>query len=732
MGTDSTKVIKMKRIFGVLLLVTLYAFVFPIKTFSQTAYAEYKSNTLTFKYGTKPNNGNAWSIDDYSYLESPGWFSQCSNISKVVFDSSFSSARPKTCRRWFQWCENLTQIEGMSYFNTSETTDMSQMFYMCLKLESIDLSEFETYNVTDMNMMFQDCQSLTNLNLATFNTWYVQDMSMMFGDCNNLRKIEFGDLFNTSCVTEMIGMFWGCSSLKRLDLSSFNTRNVESMNSMFHGCTSLYSIDLSSFNTSKVSDFSWMFKDCNSINRIDIHSFNISGQLHTLGMFQNCSSLEKIICDGDWSGVSESTNMFSGCTNLVGAIPYNSEKVTAAYANKTTGYFSPFYYYIAEVSSDYNTLTFRRSATAPNGTTQWDATRSGFKEDLWLPDWWEDDTYNPPYTFHGLGVRKVIFDESFKDARPNSCYEWFVQNGSLEEIEGIEYLNTSEIVSMSKMFILCSGLKSIDLRNFILSDNVEDISQMFSDCYNLETIICDDDWSDKQCLSSYMFKGCSSLVGVISYNSSKVTASYANPSTGYFTSSANYKVDLTVPSYGICTYSSTYDLDFTNVEGLTAYVISDFNASAGTLTLTPATSVKAGEGLLLKGDAGEYAVPRTTTDATYTNYLVGVPTTTSVSPTDGDYTNFVLADGKYGVNFYALSKTGNISAGKAYLRLPTADINQVSQSRGFSFIDGGTTSIQAVRPSNYKEGVFFDLQGRRVNNPSKGLYIMNGKKVIIK
>ncbi len=189
---------------------------------------------------------------------------------------------------------------------------------------------------------------------------------------------------------------------------------------------------------------------------------------------------------------------------------------------------------------------------------------------------------------------------------------------------------------------------------------------------------------------------------------------------------------VTMPSYGVCSYSNKYGLDFSGVVGLSAYVISGFNASEGTLTLTPVTIVQAGVGLLLKGDAGEYVIPHTTTDATYTNYLVGVPTTTSVSPTNGDYTNFVLADGTYGVNFYALSKTGNISAGKAYLRLPTAEINQVSQSRGFSFIDGGTTSIQAVRPSNYKDGVFYDLQGRRVNNPSKGLYIMNGKKVIIK
>ena len=121
----------------------------------------------------------------------------------------------------------------------------------------------------------------------------------------------------------------------------------------------------------------------------------------------------------------------------------------------------------------------------------------------------------------------------------------------------------------------------------------------------------------------------------------------------------------------------------------------------------------------------------TTTDATYTNYLVGVPTTTSISPSDGDYTNFVLANGTHGVNFYALSKTGNISAGKAYLKLPTADINKSNLSRGFVIDDNGTTSISTPIRNEYDD-MLYDLQGRRVNKPSKGLYIMNGKKVIIK
>lgn len=717
----------MKRIYGFLLFLVLFVFVFSTKTFSQTAYAEYENNTLTFKYGTKPNTTTSWNIPNVG--GTLGWENYSGSITRVVFDSSFSLARPKTCYTWFKDFISLTQIENIGNLNTSETTNMWGMFYNCERLTNLNLSSLATYNVTDMGYMFFGCQKLTTLNISNFNTREVTNMNSMFANCTKLSSIIKGELFSTLNVTDMGEMFSCCSSMKDIDVSNFNTTKVENMNGMFSACTSLFRIDLASFNTSKVTDMSDMFFYCNQLKRIDIHNFNTSKLSATNRMFADCSSLEKIICDGDWSGVSESTNMFKGCTNLAGAISYNSSKVTAAYANKTTGYFSHFYYYIAEVSNDHNTLTFRRSETAPNGTTQWDATKSGYEEIDTNPDP-DDDYYQPNYTFHGLGVKKVVFDESFNDARPNSCYSWFNYNTSLTEIVGIENLNTSEVTNMAYMFYNCSNLKTIDLRSFDVTF-VNNMMYMFNNCSNLETIACDDNWYSDNVSDSYMFSGCTHLNGAIAYHYSKTDIKYANPTTGYFTSTANYKVDLTVPSYGICTYSSTYDLDFTNVEGLTAYVISSFNAGEGTLTLTPATKVKAGEGLLLKGNAGEYVVPRTTTDVTYTNYLVGVPTTTSISPSDGDYTNFVLANGTHGVNFYALSKTGNISAGKAYLKLPTADINKSNLSRGFVIDNNGTTLISTPIRNEYDD-MLYDLQGRRVNKPSKGLYIMNGKKVIIK
>ena len=189
--------------------------------------------------------------------------------------------------------------------------------------------------------------------------------------------------------------------------------------------------------------------------------------------------------------------------------------------------------------------------------------------------------------------------------------------------------------------------------------------------------------------------------------------------------------DITMSSNGICTYCSPYDLDFSEVSGLKAYIVSGFGPSTGTLTLTPVTYVPAGEGLLLRGNEGEYLVPTTTTDMYYSNLLKGVTEPTNISPTDGSYTNFILANGSHGINFYTLSGEGELAAGKAYLQLPTSAVNAMNSPLMMVFEDE-PTRIESINVNENADNNYYDLQGRRVERPGKGLYILNGKKVIIK
>ena len=341
--------------------------------FAQKAesYAVYDkgTNTLTFKHDTQKTYG-AFALNEGD--NAPGWYKpdgygyNTNIIRKVVFDASFAKARPTSCYSWFDGCDELTTIEGIEYlntenvtnmsrmfsgcfalttfdvsnFDTQNVTDMSGMFSSCFALRTLDLSNFNTQNVTDMNCMFCDCP-LTTLDLSSFNTQNVTDMSYMFEGCSVLTTLDLSS-FNTQNVTDMSCMFEECSSLTTLDLSSFNTQNVTTMEEMFRSCSALTTLDLSSFNTQNVTTMEEMFRSCSSLTTLDLSSFDTKNVTNMKRMFYNCKVLttiyasEKYVttaCDYDY-------DMFAGCANLVGAVPYDENNVGKEMANYTTGYFT--------------------------------------------------------------------------------------------------------------------------------------------------------------------------------------------------------------------------------------------------------------------------------------------------------------------------------------------------------------------------------------------------------
>ena len=190
------------------------------------------------------------------------------------------------------------------------------------------------------------------------------------------------------------------------------------------------------------------------------------------------------------------------------------------------------------------------------------------------------------------------------------------------------------------------------------------------------------------------------------------------------------ETEVEIGPSGYATYSSTRDLDFSGVSGLRAYIASGFSPSTGRLVLTRVDEVPAGEGLYIVGDPGTYEIPTTTTDMLYSNFLKGVTTTTTINPTEGSYTNFILSTGSHGIGFYTLSESGELAAGKAYLQLPTASVPNVKAIR-LTFDDDDPTALQNIEDYTTAEDIY-NLQGQKVSAPRNGLYIINGKKVAIK
>ena len=288
------------------------------------------TGTLSFQYGTP--TGTYYSTDKTG-TSLPGWYGKNTLIKKVVFDSSFANARPKSCHEWFYGCTNLTEIDGIEYLNTSEVTDMRYMFRECSSLTSLDLSDFTTANVTDMQSMFKDCYSLANLDLSDFTTANVTDMSEMFNGCRGLTSLNLSN-FNTEKVTDMNSMFGGCPSLTSLDLSKFNTANVTNMSNMFGGCLSLTSLKFGeNFNTAKVTDMSYMFNYCWSLTSLGVSKFNTANVTNMEGMFRGCSSLTSLdVSKFKTEKVTHMRWMFSGCSGLT-SLTFGENFSTASIKN---------------------------------------------------------------------------------------------------------------------------------------------------------------------------------------------------------------------------------------------------------------------------------------------------------------------------------------------------------------------------------------------------------------
>ena len=142
-----------------------------------------------------------------------------------------------------------------------------------------------------------------------------------------------------------------------------------------------------------------------------------------------------------------------------------------------------------------------------------------------------------------------------------------------------------------------------------------------------------------------------------------------------------------------------------------------------TMTEVANREIPAGKAVILKSSSSSITLtPATTTATLEGNQLVG--TATAITNPGNAY---VLNKGAKGVGFYKLRSTGTIGANKAYL---TYSGSLAPEFFGF---DGNTTSINEVRGKMEDvSGEYYDLQGRRVSQPTKGLYIVNGKKVVIK
>jgi len=205
-------------------------------------------------------------------------------------------------------------------------------------------------------------------------------------------------------------------------------------------------------------------------------------------------------------------------------------------------------------------------------------------------------------------------------------------------------------------------------------------------------------------------------------------------------------VPLTIGADGIATFSSSKHLDFTST-GVTPYYAS--SVATGIVTLTAATKTKKWAGYIVQGAAGSYDIPVIDGDEDWLdafnnlramNEYSGIvyrSVYSDYSGTDENATNvktkyrYIFAKDGSDIGFYKLTVDHTLAAHKAYLETST-DVAPTAGARVALVFDDELTGISNIKEVRAADGAYYSLSGQRIIKPSKGLYIVNGKKIIIK
>lgn len=178
------------------------------------------------------------------------------------------------------------------------------------------------------------------------------------------------------------------------------------------------------------------------------------------------------------------------------------------------------------------------------------------------------------------------------------------------------------------------------------------------------------------------------------------------------------------------TLTSAYNLDFSGIEDLTAYT-AKYNEANDAVALTPVKKVKAHKGLILKGEAGKtYTLPILASneaglEAVTDNQLVDCVDAVWSSSHDKDY---FLSNGK----FVNSENAGWALPGKSFLYISSGRVNK-SESPLRVYVDNTATAINGITNNPVvKDEAYYNLQGVKVQCPQHGVFIHNGKKVVLK
>ena len=488
-----------------------------------------------------------------------------------------------------------------------------------------------------------------------------------------IKNIVFDESFKTYAPTSLKDFFKNCTALETIsNIENLNTANVTNMTSMFDNCQNLSSLNLSKFNTENVTNMSYMFDNCQNLSSLDLSKFNTAKVTNMCAMFTHCQNLSSL----DLS-------------------KFNTANVT---------------------------------------------------------------------------------DMS-----------WMFSDCQLSSLD-LSNFNTEKVRKMYNMFSFCQKLSSLNLTNFN-TEKVTNMDYMFNGCSDLTTIYASDKFIIAEFNNGYkMFYGCKLLKGALpKYDENLTSSDYANYVNGYFTKLVGKNGEEKIGAVGDILTADNLTLDdnkdFVVYEPFTAKAASysremktgttwatlclpfevslenkDFrafkllSANEGTNTVELeeiTTSIAAGTPVIIKMNEGatelnfsvdnkEIAKEVNTSETENGSYQLQGIYTKKVFDKDADNNCYIVKGNKL-MNPTKLLENTNVTkvASKPFRAYMVDNTSSAAGAKMFSIgISDSTTAIDTINTIANDKTEYYDLQGKRLNEPQKGINIVKrgGKtmKVIIK
>lgn len=353
------------------------------------------------------------------------------------------------------------KLKSVIYLNMTNITNLSEMFYRCTKLVTVNCDNWDTSNVKNMYRMCYACYELKSINCGNWNTSNVTSMEEMFDQCHGIESLDLSG-WDTSKVTTMEFAFYGTSRLKSLNLSSWTVTKETNVRYMFGSNTppadAVITVSSSKFQrTESECGFSGKFK------------WIIEGGFaeYTVNKNSDPATYLPSICDieGGYSYATESSNTYD---------------IVTLYA--LDGVSRP---------------TKLKFSDMPNILT------INFIDTFNIED--ASEMFSLCFGLKSVDLSHYPFNPITTSCMFSGCQ-------SLESIDFGYQFNTRNTTDMSAMFADCSSLTSLSLLIFD-TRNVTNMASMFIACSSLTYLIFGGDFVTNNVTSmTHMFDGCESLV----------------------------------------------------------------------------------------------------------------------------------------------------------------------------------------------------------------------------